>query len=128
MVASRIAWEHAAKDWQEIPKGGIYKGNIKKIWYNPAIIPLWAAIGAGAALCAGFMVKYFAGHTEISFSKSMRATYDHQGLSESRVSSHNSHFGFRSMNKRNVNIFPFNFLAMDNIAKKHGFEYPEEDD
>ena len=74
------------------------------------------------------MVKYFAGHTEISFSKSMRATYDHQGLSESRVASHNSHFGFRSMNKRNVNIFPFNFLAMDNIAKKHGVEYPEEDD
>jgi hypothetical protein len=89
---------------------------------------LWAAIGAGAALCAGFMVKYFAGHTEISFSKSMRATYDHQGLSESRVASHNSHFGFRSLNKRNVNIFPFNFIAMDNIAKKHGVEYPEEDD
>ena len=36
-VASRIAWEHSAKDWQEIPKGGIYKGNIKKIWYNPAV-------------------------------------------------------------------------------------------
>ena len=36
-VASRIAWEHSAKDWQEIPKGGLYKGNIKKIWYNPAV-------------------------------------------------------------------------------------------
>ena len=36
-MASRIAWEHAAKDWQEIPKGGLYKGNIKKIWYNQAV-------------------------------------------------------------------------------------------
>jgi hypothetical protein len=42
------------------------------------IIPLWVAIGAGAAICAGFLAKYFAGHTEISFSKSMRATFDHQ--------------------------------------------------
>ena len=92
------------------------------------IIPLWAAIGAGAALCAGFMVKYFSGHTEISFSKSMRATYDHQGLSESRVASHNTRFGFRSLNKHNVNIFPFNFLSMENITKKHGVNYPDDDE
>ena len=91
------------------------------------IIPLWVSIGFGAVLCGGFIVKYFAGHTEISFSKSMRATYDHQGLSESRVASHNSHFGFRSLNKMNLNIFPFKFLSMENIAAKHGVKYPEEE-
>ena len=31
------AWERAANNWQEVPKGGIMKGNIKKIWYNPAV-------------------------------------------------------------------------------------------
>ena len=58
------------------------------------------------------MIKYFAGHTEISFSKTMRATYDHQGLSESRVASHNSHFGMRDYNKKDINIFPFKFMSM----------------
>ena len=84
---------------------------------------MWAAIGAGAALCAGFMVKYFAGHTEISFSKSMRATYDHQGLSESRVASHNSHFGCRSLNKKDFGIFPFKWQSMATITEKHGVPY-----
>ena len=58
------------------------------------------------------MIKYFAGHTEIAWSKSLRATYDHQGLSESRVASHNSHFGMREMNKKDIKIFPFNYLSM----------------
>ena len=42
------------------------------------IIPLWGAIGLASVVCGGFMIKYFGGHTEISWSKSMRATYDHQ--------------------------------------------------
>jgi len=69
------------------------------------------------------MIKYFAGHTEISWSKSMRATYDHQGLSESRCASHNSHFGMRSLNKGSVTFFPFNFIPMSRIADKHGVKY-----
>ena len=101
-------WEDAVNNWQEIPKGGLYKGDIKKIWYNhavnkrhpvkhcapaprapdaadgarnfspPQIVPLWAAIGLASVVCGGFLIKYFGGHTEISWSKSMRATYDHQ--------------------------------------------------
>lgn len=115
--------------WQEIPVGGINRGPdaVWKIWYNPAILPLYAAIGFGAAVCAGFMAKYFGGHTEISFSKSIRATFDHQGLSESRVASHNSHFGLRELNKRNVTIFPFSFVPMHRIAEKHQVDYPVEE-
>ena len=45
----------------------------------------------------------------------MRSTYDHQGLSESRVASHNSHFGMRTMNKRDINIFPFKFESMQRV-------------
>ena len=44
------------------------------------IIPLWGAIGLASVVCGGFMVKYFGGHTEISWSKTMRATYDHRHL------------------------------------------------
>lgn len=72
------------------------------------------------------MIKYFSGHTEISWSKTMRSTYDHQGLSESRVASHNSHFGMRTMNKRDINIFPFKFESMQHIAKRHHVDYPED--
>ena len=42
------------------------------------IVPLWGAIGLASVVCGGFLIKYFGGHTEISFSKSLRATYDHQ--------------------------------------------------
>ena len=81
---------------------------IKKIWYNHAvrdhpqnfalahaasppahpfpcaplarlqIVPLWGAIGLASVVCGGFLIKYFAGHTEITWSKSLRATFDHQ--------------------------------------------------
>ena len=66
------------------------------------------------------MIKYFSGHTEVSWSKSMRATYDHQGLSESRVASHNSHFGMRDMNKRDITFFPFKFLSMKRVLPPDG--------
>lgn len=62
------------------------------------------------------MIKYFSGHTEVTWSKTLRATYDHQGLSESRVASHNSHFGMRDLNKRNLNMFPFKYMAMDSAC------------
>jgi hypothetical protein len=122
-----LGWEDAVKNWQEIPKGGLYKGNIKKIWYNHAIVPLWASIALAGAVCGGFMIKYFGGHTEITWSKSLRATYDHQGLSESRVASHNSHFGFRNLNKKDFNVFPFKFTSMGSIAEKHGVEMAKAD-
>merc|ERR1719337_515761 len=115
-----MGWEDAVNNWREIPKGV----PIKKIWYNHAIVPLWGAIGLASVVCGGFMIKYFAGHTEISWSKTMRSTYDHQGLSESRVASHNSHFGMRSMNKRDITIFPFKYLSMQTIANKHKIDYP----
>jgi hypothetical protein len=43
-----------------------------------------------------------------------------QGLSESRVSSHNSHFGCRSLNKLDFNIFPFKWVSMKTISERHG--------
>ena len=46
-----------------------------------------------------------------------------QGLSESRVASHNSHFGMRSLNKSTFSIFPFKFVAMDHIRASHGVKY-----
>jgi hypothetical protein len=122
----RLGWEDAVKNWQEIPKGGLYKGDIKKIWYNHAIVPLWAAIGLASVVCGGFMIKYFSGHTEISWSKSMRATYDHQGLSESRVASHNSHFGCRNLNKKDFSIFPFKWTSMGSIVDRHGVDYAKD--
>jgi len=88
---------------------------------------LWASIGLASVVCGGFMIKYFGGHTEVSWSKSLRATYDHQGLSESRVASHNSHFGMRSVNKHQVKMFPFNFLPMGKIAEKHHVDYNSQD-
>ena len=39
---------------------------------------VWGAIGFGCMVCCGFMTKYFSGHTEITWSKSLRATFDHQ--------------------------------------------------
>ena len=54
--------------WQEIPRGGFHGTNRTKaiwsIWYNHAIIPLWGAIGLASVVCGGFLMKYFAGHTE----------------------------------------------------------------
>jgi hypothetical protein len=38
-----MGWEDAVKGWSEIPKGK----SAMKIWYNPAIVPLWVAVGAG---------------------------------------------------------------------------------
>ena len=87
----------------------------------------WAAIGLASVVCGGFMIKYFGGHTEVTWSKSLRATYDHQGLSESREKSHNSHFGCRDLNKKTFSIFPFKFISMGDIAKRHGVEFAKEE-
>ena len=49
-----------------------------------------------------------------------------QGLSESRVASHNSHFGARSLNKMDFSIFPFTWKSVKTITDKHGVKYPED--
>ena len=49
-----------------------------------------------------------------------------QGLSESRVASHNSHFGCRSLNKKDFTIFPFKWQSSNTIIEKHGVEYAKE--
>ena len=48
-----------------------------------------------------------------------------QGLSESRVASHNSHFGARSLNKKDFKIFPFTFTSMGSIAERHSVPVQE---
>ena len=65
------------------------------------------------------MVKYFTGNTEVNWSKTLRGTHDNQGINEKRVASHNSRFGFRSLNKGNVSIFPFSFLPMGSACNPH---------
>ena len=49
-----------------------------------------------------------------------------QGLSESRVASHNSHFGARTLNKKDFSIFPFKFISMGTIAQKHGVDFAKD--
>ena len=94
-------------------------------------------IGLASAVCGGFLFKYFAGHTDIALSRAVRtsppaqpppprrrrrassptlaarsqvrADHNHQGGTDGRVESHNSRFGMREMNKRTINIFPFNW-------------------
>merc|ERR1719454_998463 len=52
--------------WVEIPKGGIHgsdrKAAIWSIWYNHAIIPLYAVSAIAAGLSTFFMYRYFTKH------------------------------------------------------------------
>ena len=114
--------------WQEIPKGGLlYKGMnrkqiIWKIWYNHAVTPLYAVIGLATVLMFFFMWKYFTRHTEIAWSKSLRGTYDHTGLDDSRADSHSRRLlypGMRDRNKRDV--------RMHKIAEKRFVDYNKEE-
>lgn len=116
--------------WVEIPKGGIHGSNRKNaiwsIWYNHAIVPLYAVSIVAAGLCTWFMYRYFARHTEIAWSKSMRSQFDHQGLDEGRANSHDNRLlypGMRERNKRPVVMFPFNFRPMAEIVEKHKVDY-----
>ena len=81
------------------------------------IIPLYAVVALSATVCGGYLIKYFSGNTEVNWAKSLRGTHDNQGINEARVASHNSRFGFRSLNKNQVAIFPFNFLPFGKIAE-----------
>lgn len=121
----------AVTTWYEIPRGGPYAGlsykeTVWKIWYNHAIVPLYGVLGLATGLMCFFMYKYFSQHTEIAWSKSMRGTFDHTGLDERKANSHSNRLlypGMRERNKRDVNIFPFNFVPMNKIAEKRFVDY-----
>ena len=91
-------------------------------WNNPAIVPLWGVIGLASVVCGGFMFKYFTGHTEVNWSKSLRMTHDNQGINESRVAKHNAHAGLRKLNKQEVTIFPFQWKPVASIIDTHRFD------
>lgn len=118
--------------WQEIPKGGIYRGPgiVWKIWYNHAIIPLYAVSIGAASLTTYFMYRYFGSHTEIAWGKTMRGTYDHTGLDERRADKHSKRLLYSGIQegscKREVNIFPFNFVPMQARIDRHKVDYPDE--
>merc|ERR1711907_917584 len=101
---------------------GIPKGrSALKIWYNPAIIPLYAVIGLASFNCSSFMYKYFTGCTEVNWDKSLRKTADNQGINPDRVDIHNRRFGLMGedgINKSRVRVFPFNYLPMREITEK----------
>ena len=109
-----MAWEAAAKGFKEMPKGV----PIAKVWYNHAVVPLYVTIGVASLMCGGFMVKFFGGHTDVTWSKTLRADAYHNGESQHRVDTHNARYGMRQRNKSNISIFPFNFEAMNNIISK----------
>ena len=92
------------------------------LWYNPAIVPLWGVIGLASVVCGGFMFKYFTGHTEVNWSKSLRMTHDNQGINEKRVATHNAHAGLRKLNKWELNIFPFHWKPVTSIIDTHRFD------
>lgn len=78
-------------------------------------MPIYIVVVFAAGLCGFFLYKYFTAHTEIAFGKTMRSTYDHQGLSEHRANAHDRRLlypGMRERNKRDVKMFPFNFIPM----------------
>lgn len=114
------------KSWQEIPKGGYYKGDVWKIWYNHAIVPLFVPIIAASTLMLGFLYRYFSSNVEIAWSKEMRQTYDHTGLNEHRAEEHSKRLLFRGMMERNkspVTMFPFNFEPLHSIRDRHIVPY-----
>jgi len=121
--------------WQEIPRGGIYAGLTRsqiiwKIWYNHAVVPLYVTCAVAAGVCAYFLYRYFTRHVDIAWTKEMRGTYDHTGLDESRANSHDNRLlysGMRDRNKRDVQMFPFNFVPMHKIAEKRFIDYNKEE-
>jgi hypothetical protein len=119
--------------WQEIPKGGLHGSDRSKaiwsIWYNHAIIPLYAVSIIAACLSTWFMYRYFSRHTEITWSKAMRATYDHQGLDDRRANSHDNRLlypGAMHRNKKEVTVFPFNYVPKEMIVARHKVDYVSE--
>ena len=76
------------------------------------------------------MYRYFGSHTEIAWGKTMRGTYDHTGLDERRADKHSKRLLYSGIQegscKREVNIFPFNFVPMQARIDRHKVDYPDE--
>ena len=90
-------------------------------WTRPQILPLYAVIGLATFNMSNFMYKYFTGNTEVNWDKTLRKTYDNQGINPDRVEIHNRRFGLmgpEGVNKSQVRAFPFNFIPMDSIINK----------
>lgn len=117
------AWEHQMKNFVEIPLGrnGKPLRAASKIWFDVAVSPLFAVIGAASLVCGGYMMKYFSGHSDVAWAKSVRGSHD-VGANDKRVEVHNRRFGMRSINKHQVNIFPFYFKPTSEIIEKHRFD------
>jgi len=77
------------------------------------VYPIFGVLGVAAAVCGGYIIKHFSGSTDIAFSKSVRMDHNHQGGTDARISSHNSRFGMREINKSNFNMFPFSWTSKD---------------
>ena len=89
-----------------------------KIWYNHAVVPIYVVVVFASALMCFFLYKYFACHVDIAFSKSVRGAYDHTGHGN-RADTHDKRLlypGMRDRNKRDVVMFPFNFIPMQSAS------------
>jgi len=134
-LGKHVLESEIATTWSEIPRGGITgssltpegkKKAVWKIWYNHAVVPLYVTIVVAGGVCSFFMYKYFTYHTEIAWSKSMRGTYDHSGLSDARATKHTDRLlysGMMDRNKNQIQVFPFNFIPMKTIAQKRYIDY-----
>ena len=110
---------YIVQGWSEIPAGGFHGTDKAKatwsIWYNHAVVPLYAVIVVATGTMSWFLYRYFSKHTEITFSKQMRGTYDHTGLADARAESHDNRLmypGIMRANKKEITVFPFSFKPM----------------
>ena len=77
------------------------------------VYPLIGAIAVGATIMAGFMVKYFGFHTDITFSKKLRQNPEHTGASDLRVAGHNNKFGISILKEHAFTFGPFRYEPME---------------
>mmetsp|Transcript_39375 Transcript_39375/g.92088 ORF Transcript_39375/g.92088 Transcript_39375/m.92088 type:complete len:136 (-) Transcript_39375:211-618(-) len=117
------AWEHQMNNFVEIPIGRSGKPlrAASKIWVDVAVSPLFAVIGAASLVCGSYLVKYFSGNSDVRWSKSLRGGHD-VGANEKRVDIHNRRYGMQSLNKKPVNIFPFNYKPLAQTIDEHRFD------
>lgn len=108
-----MGWEQAANNWREIPKGM----TVRQLWYNPAIVPIYAVVAAAATLNVVFLTKYFMGNCDIHFKKADRMNHE-MSVNEGRVAWHNSRVGLRDINKKKLNIFPFSWVPTSETIEK----------
>ena len=117
---------YTVKEWTEIPKGGFHGSDARKatwsIWYNHAVVPLYVVIVVATSAMSWFLYRYFSKHTEIAWSKEVRAQYDHQGVSDVRAVAYTNRLmypGVMQYNKKHIRVFPFNYEPMQAIRERH---------